>query len=105
MYCYTQTQIDAKYAQINPDELKVVSASGPELTLETVSTRTELRYKNSAFRIRRPATNGALSNHYQFPHRTTCNTLFYKKIPADAFQTSSDERINDDYEAVTADES
>ena len=93
------------HAQIYPDQFKIVNSSGPEPKLVIISTRNDIRYQGGALRFRRQATNGTLSNHCNFPDSTTGNTVFTNKITADAFQTSSDERINVHYEEIPADES
>ena len=91
--------------QVDPDEFSAVHSSDPKLKLDTISTRSEIRYKGGAFRVRRQLPNSTLSIHCQFPDSTTGNTLFYNSITADAFQTSSDERNKDNYEEISAEES
>ena len=75
------------------------------MRLQATNTQSRIRYANGAFKIQRDTGSGTIYTHITVPDNTNGNTVFANKITADAFQTSSDERIKDNYEEITAEES
>ena len=94
--CYTQTESNARYTQIDPSSFSVVNSNGPELKLTTTSSRTEVRFKGGVLRIRRQAGNGTLTNHCQFADSTGGSTIFYNGV-----SSTSDSRIKDNQQAMS----
>ena len=100
---YTKQESDANYVAQDPQSITFMNSNGPELNVIARSSRSELEYKGGMLRIRREASGGSFSSHCQFPDSTNGNTFFHNSITADSFATS-DSRLKDNQEEVTADE-
>ena len=95
--CYTQSQSDSRYQQIDSDQITLTHSSGPEAKIKATSTRCDLRYKGGVLRVRREANDGTFSNHCQFADSTGGATVFYNGT-----SNTSDSKLKDQQSDLSA---
>lgn len=81
----------------------LTNSNGPQLKLIARTSQSNIEFKGGTLRIRRESGSGSLNTHLQFPDTQNGNAFFFNSVTADAFQTS-DNRLKDNQEKITADE-
>jgi hypothetical protein len=90
---YSKQESDARYLQI-ASELTVSNSNGPYLQINSISTRTDMRYFGGVLRFRRVAPDGTFRNKCDFPDGTGAVNF------NDGISQSSDSRIKSDQKAM-----